>query len=81
MSNPKISNTEQLRDDVLSIRQELRDGKVSNSVARTLLQGAKIALETLKAEMEASRLGADFKAVELHEEVRAEQKPRLARAA
>lgn len=60
------STTEMLRDDVLQIRKDLRSGALSNSVARTLLVGAKIALDTLRAEMEATRLGAAFQPIEFH---------------
>lgn len=59
-------NTEKLRDEVVEIRQLLRDGKISNAVARSLILAAKTELESLKAEMEASRLGAMFGPVEYH---------------
>jgi len=73
-----MKTTEQLRDDVLNIRTELRAGKLSNSVARTLLVAAKIALDTLKAEMEASRLGAAFNPVDFHASDRNKERPRIA---
>jgi phage terminase Nu1 subunit (DNA packaging protein) len=41
-------NTEQLRDHVIEIRRQLRDGKISNSAARKELARAKAALATLK---------------------------------
>lgn len=60
-----IKTTADLRKDVLAIRQELRAGTLSNSVARTLLHGAKIALDTLRTEMEAKRLGCAFGPIDL----------------
>lgn len=62
-----VCDTEELRDDVLKIRDDLRAGKISNAVARTLLYGAKIAVDNLKIEIEAARLGCEFHAVALHD--------------
>lgn len=75
------SSTEELRDDVLRIRADLRAGNISNTVARTLLNGAKIALDTLRAEMEATRLGAIFNDVHMTEKVRNKQASTLRRVA
>lgn len=58
--------TEKLRDDVLEIRKQLRAGTISNTVARSLIMAAKVELDTLKAEMEAARLGAAFETVQYH---------------
>lgn len=69
-SNPKIQTTEDLRDDVLQIRQDLRNGKISNAVARTLIQAAKVAMDTLSLEIKAKQLGCDFESVHLHYEDR-----------
>lgn len=66
----KVPDTEEMRDDVLQIREDLRSGKLSNAVARTLLYGTKIAVDTLKIEMDAARLGCDFHAVALRDEDR-----------
>ena len=64
------TTTEELREEAMGIGQALRSGKISNSVARTLLLGTKVALDTLRTEMEATRLGADFYAVELSQDNR-----------
>jgi hypothetical protein len=69
--------TEKLRDEVLAIRRELRAGAISNTVARSLIMAAKVELETLKAEMEAARLGAAFESVEYHSTDRPKTSPRL----
>lgn len=66
----KITNTEHLRDDVEQIRADLRAGKISNTVARTLIMAAKSELDSLKLEIEAARLGSDFRSVEFHEDER-----------
>lgn len=55
-----MKDSETLRLDVLAIRADLRNGKLSNAVARTLLYGAKVAIDTWKIEIEASRLGCDI---------------------
>jgi hypothetical protein len=60
-----LFSTEDLRKDVLEIRAQLRAGTLSNAVARTLLVGAKIALDTLRVEMDAARLGCEFGAIDL----------------
>lgn len=73
-----MTNTEDLRDDVLQIRADLRAGKISNAVARTLLYGAKTAVDTLKLEIEAARLGCAFDTVPLHEAERNRSKLRSA---
>lgn len=65
-----LSTTQELREDLLAIRQELRNGTLSNAVARTLLQGAKFALDTLRLEMDVARLGCDFGSVNLRQEDR-----------
>lgn len=57
------ATTEELRNSVFEIGKQLREGRISNPIARTLLHEAKIALDTLRIEMEATRLGADFSAV------------------
>lgn len=58
--------TEKLRDEVLTIRKKLMEGTISNTVARSLIMAAKVELDTIKAEMEAARLGAAFDAVSYH---------------
>lgn len=65
MSIPKT--TEEVRSNVQEIGQALRAGTISNAVARTLLQEAKVTLDSLKLEMEAARLGCTFRAVSLNE--------------
>jgi hypothetical protein len=65
-----MKDTQELRSDVLQIRQDLRDGKISNQVARTLLFGAKTAVDTLKLEMDAAKLGCDFRPVAMNQEDR-----------
>jgi hypothetical protein len=69
-SNPKIKTTEDLRDDILQIRQDLREGKIANAVARTLIHAAKVALDTIAVEMKAKQMGCDFNAVQMHQEDR-----------
>jgi hypothetical protein len=66
-----MKSTEELRDDIMQIRKDLRSGVLSNAVARTLLQGAKHALETTRLEMEAQRLGCEFTPVYFKQEDRA----------
>jgi len=63
-------STEDLRNDVLMIGEELRNGTISNAVARTLLHRAKIALDTLRTEIDVARLGCDFRSVDMAEERR-----------
>lgn len=58
------TNTKLLRDDVLKIREDLRAGIITNAVARTLLAGAKIAIDTMKVEAAVATLGTDLKTVE-----------------
>jgi hypothetical protein len=70
--------TEKLRDEVLTIRRELRAGAISNTVARSLIMAAKVELDTLKAEMEAARLGAAFESLEYHSNDRTKTDRRLA---
>lgn len=65
-----MQTTETLRDDILKIRDDLRAGRITNTVARTLISAAKEALASLKLEIEAARLGAGFSAVELSEKDR-----------
>lgn len=69
------TSTEALRSDVLQIRSDLADGKMTTSVARTLLLGAKIALDTLRVEMEAKKMGSNFGAVMLSEAERDRPQP------
>jgi hypothetical protein len=59
-------NTEKLRDEILEIRTQLRDGSIANNVARSLILAAKVELDTLKAEMEAARLGVSFQSIDYH---------------
>lgn len=56
-NNFTIKDTEALRADVLHIREELRAGRMSNATARTMLYGAKVAIETVKLEMAAKQIG------------------------
>lgn len=49
MSTP--TTIESLRNEVLQIDQDLRDGRISYAVARSLLDRAKKGLELLRAEM------------------------------
>lgn len=68
MLDPKT--TEDLGNDVMEIARSVRDGSLSNTVARTLLNAAKLRLDALKMEMEAARLGANFGTVKLAESER-----------
>jgi hypothetical protein len=65
-----MKTTEDLRNDVIKIRDQLEAGTISNAIARTLIFGSKIVLDTLKVEMEAARLGTSFSAVHFDEEDR-----------
>lgn len=76
-----ISTTQELRDDLLKIRQDLREGKISNSVARTLIVGAMAAMKTLLAEMEVAKMGCAFSQVQMHEEDRNPPAKAIRRAA
>lgn len=76
---PTLKDTQAMRDDVLEIRAALREGKLTNTVARTLIMASKVVYDSLKLEIEAARLGADFKAVDFHQEDR--NKPKLREAA
>jgi hypothetical protein len=69
-SNKQILTTQDLRDDVLQIRQDLREGKITNAIARTLIHSAKVALDSVMIEMRAKQLGSGFEAVHLHESER-----------
>lgn len=61
-----LRDTEKLRDEIAELRDQLRAGKISNAVARTLILAARFELESLKAEMEAARLGTSFQALTYH---------------
>lgn len=78
MSNSP-ANTEELRAEILQIMADLSAGKISNTVARTQLIGARAAIETMRVEMEAKRLGPCFEAVSFNAADRA--KPKLKRVA
>jgi hypothetical protein len=60
-------STEELRNEVQEIVRAVRDGTLSTTIARTLLLGAKITLDSVKMEMEAARLGSSFSAVRFAE--------------
>jgi hypothetical protein len=78
----EIRDTEKLRDEIADLRDKLRDGKISNSVARSIILAARFELESLKAEMEAVRLGSSFGPVSYHSEHRqSDGKPKLKRVA
>lgn len=68
MLDPK--NTEELGRDVMEIARAVRDGTLSNPIARTLLGAAKIRLDTLRMEMDAARLGSSFSSVMFDESAR-----------
>ena len=74
-------NTETLRDEIAQLRVKLQEGKISNAVARSIILAARFELESLKAEMEAVRLGSDFSAVNYHASERNAEKtaPKLRR--
>lgn len=52
------------------IGRDLRDGKISNPVARTLLEDLKTQLKALALEAEFTKLGCEVKAVALYAEDR-----------
>jgi hypothetical protein len=62
-----------LRDEIATLREHLREGKISNSVARSIILAARFELESLKAEMEAVRLGSSFGPVAYHASDRVEK--------
>lgn len=71
MSKPTLRDTEKLRDEIADLRVALREGRISNAVARSIILAARFELESLKAEMEAVRLGTAFGPVAYRAEDRA----------
>jgi hypothetical protein len=75
MTNEKmIENNEDIVEDVLDIRKLLREGKMSNGVARTLIMGSKVALSGMKLGLLAQQMGVDFEPVYYKDEKRKERK-------
>lgn len=60
-----MMNTDTLRTDVLDVRRKLLSGEISNTVARTLLLGSRIIIDSIRVEIDAARLGCEFKPVEV----------------
>lgn len=60
-----MKTTQDLRNNVIAIGEQLKAGKISNAEARTLLYVAKITLDTLRTEMAATQIGTAFGAIEL----------------
>lgn len=63
----EVRDTETLREEIAVVRGKLQAGTISNSVARSIILAARFELESLKAEMEAVRLGTSFSAVRYRE--------------
>lgn len=73
MTNGKVIETnEDIVADVLEIRQLLREGKMSNTVARTLISGSKVAIQGMKLGLLAKQVGIDFAPVHYQDEKRKE---------
>jgi hypothetical protein len=75
----ELRDTEKLRDKIADLTDKLLEGKISNAVARSAILGARFQLESLKAEMEAVRLGSSFRAVAFHEADRHTENTKLRR--
>lgn len=56
-------DTSDIVKEVLELGADLRAGKISNPVARTLLLRAKMAFDGVRIEMEAARMGCEFSSV------------------
>ena len=65
-----IPTTTTIMQDSDKIGQDLRAGKISNPVARTLLEDLKVKLKALSLEAEFSKLGCEIQAVALYAEDR-----------